>query len=286
MLTEQVTNMNAAEPSLSRAQSHTRFIQPFLRVTIAATISAIVLAGCAGQSGGRAPVNDLSQSGGSSSSGVAKTYLVKAGDTLTKVSRATGVDEGTIKRLNKLNAPYKLFIGQTLKLSDGTEAGAARPGPAVIAPGSKADAKPLDQASTSSVSSAPDATPTRAADAGVINWGWPAQGKVIQGFTANTKGIDIAGNAGDAIVAAANGKVMYSGNGVRGLGNLIIIDHNNGFITAYAHNKSLLVKTDQVVKKGAKIAEMGQSDASSVRLHFEVRRQGSPVDPMQYLPAK
>jgi lipoprotein NlpD len=123
-----------------------------------------------------------------------------------------------------------------------------------------------------------------AADAGLISWGWPANGKVIQGFTQATKGIDIAGNAGDAIEAAANGKVMYSGNGVRGLGNLIIVNHDNGFITAYAHNRTLLVKTGQEVKKGTKIAEMGQSDAASVRLHFEVRRQGTPVDPLQYLP--
>ena len=79
---------------------------------------------------------------------------------------------------------------------------------------------------------------------------------------------------------------MYAGNGVRGLGNLVIIDHGNGFITAYAHNKSLLVKSEQSVKKGAKIAEMGQSDATSPRLHFEVRRQGTPVDPMQYLPPR
>jgi lipoprotein NlpD len=127
---------------------------------------------------------------------------------------------------------------------------------------------------------------TPASDAGLISWGWPANGKVIQGFTQTTKGIDIAGNAGDAIEAAANGKVMYAGNGVRGLGNLIIVNHDNGFITAYAHNRTLLVKAGQEVKKGAKIAEMGQTDAASVRLHFEVRRQGTPVDPLQYLPSR
>jgi len=80
--------------------------------------------------------------------------------------------------------------------------------------------------------------------------------------------------------------VMYAGNGVRGLGNLIIVNHDNGFITAYAHNRTLLVKAGQDVKKGAKIAEMGQTDAASVRLHFEVRRQGTPVDPLQYLPSR
>ena len=128
--------------------------------------------------------------------------------------------------------------------------------------------------------------PARAADAGVINWGWPATGQITQGFNNNTKGIDIAGNLGDPVIAAADGKVMYSGNGVRGLGNLIIVNHQNGFITAYAHNRALLVKTGQDVKRGAKIAEIGQSDATSPRLHFEIRRQGTPVDPMQYLPAR
>ncbi|KAK76864.1 peptidase, M23 family [Bordetella holmesii H620] len=87
-------------------------------------------------------------------------------------------------------------------------------------------------------------------------------------------------------MAAADGKVMYSGNGVRGLGNLIIINHQNGFITAYAHNRALLVKTGQDVKRGAKIAELGQSDTNAPKLHFEIRRQGTPVDPMQYLPAR
>ena len=102
----------------------------------------------------------------------------------------------------------------------------------------------------------------------------------------NSKGIDIAGALGDPVTAAADGKVMYSGNGVRGLGNLIIVNHQNGFITAYAHNRTLLVKTGQDVKRGAKIAEIGQSDTTSPRLHFEIRRQGTPVDPMQYLPTK
>ena len=91
---------------------------------------------------------------------------------------------------------------------------------------------------------------------------------------------------GDPVVAAASGKVVYAGNGIRGLGNLVILQHDNGFITAYAHNKTLLVKTEQSVSKGSKIAELGQSDATSPRLHFEVRRQNSPVDPMQYLPVK
>ncbi|MDO8694968.1 MAG: peptidoglycan DD-metalloendopeptidase family protein [Sheuella sp.] len=247
-------------------------------------MACLILAGCASQSGSRAPVNDLNQSS-SNTATQARTYTVKAGDTLTKISRTTGADENTIKRINKISDPRKIYPGLILKLSDGSETAAS--GMAPVTPTTRAEVRPLDQAdSSSSSASAEPSTPSRASDAGVINWGWPAQGKVIQGFTVNTKGIDIAGAAGDPVIAAANGKVMYSGNGVRGLGNLIIVDHDNGFITAYAHNRALLVKTGQKIKKGTKIAEMGQSDASSVKLHFEVRRQGTPVDPLQYLPAK
>ncbi|HPW84579.1 MAG TPA: peptidoglycan DD-metalloendopeptidase family protein, partial [Rhodoferax sp.] len=97
---------------------------------------------------------------------------------------------------------------------------------------------------------------------------------------------DIGGALGDPVLAAAEGKVVYAGSGLRGYGNLIILKHNNTYLTAYAHNKSLLVKEDQTVKKGQKIAEMGDSDADRVKLHFEVRRQGKPVDPSKYLPAR
>jgi len=109
---------------------------------------------------------------------------------------------------------------------------------------------------------------------------------VIQGFSSNTKGVDIGGNVGDPVIAAASGKVMYAGNGVRGLGNLVLIGHSNSFITAYAHNEKLLVKTGQEVKKGDRIALMGQTDTTSPRLHFEIRRSGTPVNPLAYLPER
>ena len=261
------------------AVSATRMNRGVSRWMMVACVAAVALvSGCANQSGSRAPVTDLS---GSSTSSAA-TYTVKAGDTLNKISRATGVPEATIARLNKITNPNLLVVGQVLRLSDGTVAAAA-PRPSA-GPSGAAMSRPAPQASaTTSSESSP---PARAADAGVINWGWPAKGKVIQGFTPATKGIDIAGAAGDAIEAAAGGKVMYAGNGVRGLGNLVIIEHSDGFITAYAHNRTLLVKAGQEVKKGFKIAEMGQSDTTSVRLHFEVRRQGTPVDPLQYLPRR
>ena len=225
------------------------------------------------------------------------SYVVKPGDTLYKIARSNNVDVENVKRWNNLSDPNQISVGQVLKLSGGArrrrDAGHAGGLGQVVLDA----AAPLDQPSDSGAATSTPSTatppgahagrkPARAADAGVINWGWPATGQITQGFNNNTKGIDIAGNLGDPVIAAADGKVMYSGNGVRGLGNLIIVNHQNGFITAYAHNRALLVKTGQDVKRGAKIAEIGQSDATSPRLHFEIRRQGTPVDPMQYLPAR
>jgi len=120
-----------------------------------------------------------------------------------------------------------------------------------------------------------------------LDWMWPAKGKVVVGFseTANLKGIDIAGAAGDPVIASSAGKVVYVGNGLRGYGKLVIIKHNKTWLSAYAHNREILVKEGQQVTKGQKIAEMGNTDADQVKLHFEIRRMGKPVDPARYLPA-
>lgn len=120
-----------------------------------------------------------------------------------------------------------------------------------------------------------------------IIWSWPASGKIGMGFVeGSSKGIDILGKKGDPVLAASDGKVVYAGSGLRGYGQLLIVKHNNMFLTAYAHNSKVLVKEGQVVSKGQKIAEMGDSEAEQVKLHFEVRRQGKPVDPTKYLPAR
>ncbi len=120
-----------------------------------------------------------------------------------------------------------------------------------------------------------------------IDWVWPAKGKVVVGFseTANLKGIDIAGTSGEPVIASAGGKVVYVGNGLRGYGKLVIVKHNKTWLSAYAHNREILVKEGQQVTKGQKIAEMGNTDADAVKLHFEIRRLGKPVDPARYLPA-
>ena len=120
-----------------------------------------------------------------------------------------------------------------------------------------------------------------------VSWMWPASGRVVGTFSeGGAKGIDISGKAGEPVLAASGGKVVYSGTGLRGYGKLVIVKHNNTFLTAYAHNQSVLVKEGQNVTKGQKIAEMGNTDADQVKLHFEVRRQGKPVDPLKYLPPR
>lgn len=136
----------------------------------------------------------------------------------------------------------------------------------------------------------PDTPAGGAAEAAVVgdvSWAWPAAGKVISGFSeSGGKGIDIAGKTGDPVTAAADGKVVYSGTGLRGYGQLVIVKHSDAYLTAYAHNHRILVKEGQTVTRGQKIAEMGNTDADQVKLHFEVRKQGKPVDPLKYLPGR
>ena len=159
------------------------------------------------------------------------------------------------------------------------------PSPAKAATPTTAQAsEPIAAAAAAQKPSVPVAPAAPAADE-ALEFAWPAKGEVIAGFdeTKNRKGIDLAGGAGDPVLAAAEGKVVYAGEGLRGYGKLIIIKHNNTFLTAYAHNQTILVKEDQSVKKGQKIAEMGNSDSDRVKLHFEIRERGRPVDPMKYL---
>jgi lipoprotein NlpD len=117
-----------------------------------------------------------------------------------------------------------------------------------------------------------------------ISWSWPHKGKILRGFEGGNKGIDIAGKISDPIFAAAEGKVLYVGSNVRGYGNLVIVKHSAAYLSAYAHNSQIFVKEGQAVTAGQKIAELGKSDSEQAKLHFEIRHQGKPVDPMQFLP--
>ncbi|WP_322998166.1 peptidoglycan DD-metalloendopeptidase family protein [Castellaniella sp.] len=255
---------------------------------LAAVLSAVALAGCASRSQ-RAPVADHSNASAASGAQAAArgTYVVRAGDTLYKIAQDHGMEVSRLAQLNNISNPTQLAIGQVLRL----DANTPQPSGSSTAVATPVQTKPAGGAAstTPEATGAPapvDTTASRASDAGLVSWGWPAGGKIIQGFNNTTKGIDIEGAIGAPVTAAAAGKVMYAGNGVRGLGNLILLGHSDGFITAYAHNQSLLVKTGEIVKKGAKIATIGQSDTTSPRLHFEIRRRGTPVNPLSYLPAR
>ncbi|AVG18496.1 peptidase M23 [Chromobacterium vaccinii] len=156
--------------------------------------------------------------------------------------------------------------------------------PAVATPPAK---KPEASAVTQAPAPAKEASaPSARQEEDAVPWAWPTEGKMTKGYSDSNKGIEITGRMGQPVLAAGDGKVVYSGAGLRGYGKLIIIKHNKTFLSAYAHNSQLLVKEGQSVKKGQKIAEMGNSDADQVKLHFEIRRFGKPVDPMQYLEHK
>lgn len=247
---------------------------------------------------------------GAENAGKPGYYTVKPGDTLIRIGLESGQSWKDIARWNNLENANLIEVGQVLRVLPPSAAPAAvaasengvvtRPvtsssvAPAstpAAAPASAASgAKPAAPAASGTVVAVAPATPApAAAPAGEdeLAFIWPASGSLIAGFDeARNKGFDIAGKAGDPVLAAADGRVVYAGAGLRGYGNLIILKHNNTFLTAYAHNQTLLVKEDQAVRKGQKIAEMGNTDADRVKLHFEIRRQGKPVDPTRYLPSR
>ncbi|MFC3530722.1 peptidoglycan DD-metalloendopeptidase family protein [Vogesella facilis] len=195
----------------------------------------------------------------------------------SSVPTANGAE---IKRYPKaLKLPYSEEASKSLPAQSEGNGKAASPAP-VAASTPVASAKA--EASAPSAAPANNGADDKAKTAGPV-WGWPTQGSVIRGFSDQNKGLDIGGKAGQPVVAAADGKVVYSGNGLRGYGKLIILRHDKTFLSAYAHNSQLLVKEGQTVKKGQKIAEMGNTDTDQTKLHFEIRQLGKPVDPSKYL---
>jgi lipoprotein NlpD len=189
-----------------------------------------------------------------------------------------------------LREPYSEQAVREVTLASNVPAPAAAP-PLTPAPGVFGAPETVAIAPPSTLRTEPKAETPRAApqDGGEedrLDWAWPVKGKIIGGFSesSNLKGIDIAGTAGQPVVASAPGKVVYAGSGLRGYGKLIIIKHNKTYLSAYAHNRELLVKEGDQVGKGQKIAEMGNTDAGEVKLHFEIRRLGKPMDPARFLP--
>lgn len=219
-----------------------------------------------------------------------KTHVVGKGETLFSIAWAYGFDYKALARANGIDKSYVIHPGQVINLSDTTVAAAPSK---TTAPVKTNTTKPATANPPESVKSTVKNIPENKSDSKVDNkkvvWNWPAPGKVTQAFSESgsvNKGIDIAGNLGEPVSAAASGKVVYAGSGLLGYGQLIIIKHNDQFLSAYAHNRVLLVKEGDAVKAGQKIAEIGASGADKVKLHFEIRRDGKPVDPEEFLPRR
>jgi lipoprotein NlpD len=280
----------------------------------------LLLGGCSSTSLNRAPVEDrgtgatksttMTDAGalavkpppGFENAGKPGYYTVKPGETLIRIGLDHGQSYKDIARWSNVENANKIEVGQVLRVvppvavvapvvattgavSKPVTLSSVAPVASGPVPPASAAAKPASAASASSSPAAPTAAVSGSEDD--IAWIWPTNGAVLAGFDeVKNKGLDIGGANGDPVLAAADGRVVYVGAGLRGYGNLIILKHNNTYLTAYAHNKTLLIKEDQSVRKGQKIAEMGSSDTDRVKLHFEVRRQGKPVDPAKYLPAR
>jgi lipoprotein NlpD len=244
------------------------------------------------------------------------SYTVRRGDTLVRIALDHGQNYRDLVAWNNLTDPNDIKVGQVLRVAP-AGAAAERPPtgvttaaismppsdtrstapailpkkPAPTVPPRVADARPAE-------GSLPPAAPVTPGIAGVaaapavadedkVSWMWPSEGKVVGTFEeGKNKGIDIAGKLGQRVMAASGGKVMYAGSGIRGYGNLVIVKHSNNVLSAYAHNRAIVVKEGDPVVKGQTIAEMGNSDADSVKLHFEIRQQGKPVDPSRFLPSR
>ena len=241
---------------------------------------------------------------GADNAGRAGYYTVKPGDTMIRIGLENGQNWRDVVRWNGIENPNLIEVGQVLRVvPPGVDpAAVASRG---VAP-AQVDARPLEGKGAGlpaalpasgvpalaaepgkAAASAPPATPAAARDDDEPAWAWPAAAPVAAGFEeGKQKGLLLSGKPGDPVLAAADGRVVYAGAGLRGYGNLLIVKHNNTYLTAYAHNQALLVKEDQAVRRGQKIAEMGSSDADRVQLHFEIRRQGKPIDPARLLPAR
>ena len=258
-------------------------------------IVSSLLLGCSGNKS-KAPVVDRSHAAKQQQYNPVTSgqYIVKRGDTLYSIAFRFGWDWKALAARNAIRAPYVIVPGQVIRFSNSaqTKAPVIAKKATPVSPKSPVLAtqtKPVQAVKpVSSVTSVAKVVQPVAAG-GQGKWLWPATGTLVGVFSSNTslnKGIDIAGKLGEPIVATADGSVVYAGSGLRGYGELVIIKHNDTFISAYGHNRRLLVNEGQTVKAGQQIAEMGSTGTDQVKLHFEIRRQGKPVDPLQYLPKR
>jgi len=233
-------------------------------------------------------------------------YTVRKGDTLLRIALDVGENYRDLVTWNNLANPDDIKVGQVLRVSQpgGERSANIQTQPVPMPPPAnvprktepRADKTPYSEgkvatttppATTTTTPAAPAAPAAAAGDEARLSWMWPSEGRVIATFDdGRNKGVDIAGKAGQPVVAAGSGKVMYAGSGIRGYGNLVIVKHSNSLLSAYAHNRKIVVKEGDNVTRGQQIAEMGDSDADTVKLHFEIRHQGKPVDPTRFLPVR
>ena len=258
-----------------------------------------LLSGCGG-SDTRAPVEERR---GGTSSGV-RVYQVQRGDTMYSIAFRYGLDYRRVAAANGLAPPYTIYPGQRIYLreadlaavqrsapqaaaanSAASKPAASRPPPAPVAAGTKPVAG--NGSVTKSSSTAVNNRPTSTSGRGEPAWRWPSSGRVIRGYSSSVhKGIDLDGARGDPVYAVAPGVVVYSGTGIVGFGELVIVKHNEVYLSAYGHNSRLLVAEGEAVKAGQRIAEKGNTGTDKVKLHFEIRREGKPVDPTRLLPRR
>ncbi len=232
-------------------------------------------------------------------------YTVRKGDTLLRIALDFGQNYRDLVAWNNLANPDDIKVGQALRVTQpgGERTANVQTQPVPMPPSAsvprktepRADKTPYSEGkvatTTPPATTAPATPPAPAApaagDEARLSWMWPSEGRIIATFDdGRNKGIDIAGKMGQPVVAAGSGKVMYAGSGIRGYGNLVIVKHSNSLLSAYAHNRKIVVKEGDNVNRGQVIAEMGDSDADVVKLHFEIRQQGKPVDPTRFLPVR
>jgi len=220
-------------------------------------------------------LSDASAPAASDAAGIEVHTLKPSGGTQTSANATASAGVPTVSYPKAIKLPYNTDAATVTAQAEGTAQPAASAATAVAAV-----AKPVD------TPAAKPATDTAAAvNEEDVNWEWPVVGKTLTPFSDSNKGIDISGKMGQPVLAAAAGRVVYAGSGLRGYGKLVIIKHNKTYLSAYAHNSQLLVKEGDSVKKGDKIAEMGNTDADKVELHFEIRKFGKPIDPTKLLAA-
>ena len=248
--------------------------KPFFVALI--STSLMLMVGCSTPRTKPASVTD--RSGGSSEPTPPGYYRVKKGDTLARIALDNGQAPRDVVQWNKAANPN--FNPNVIEVGDLILIKA----PAGTKSARVADKKPAtDKTDSQATSPEPAKAEAVAVAEPGIRLSWPAKGKVIAEFSETNKGIDIAGKVGEPVLAASDGKVVYAGNSLRGYGNLVIVKHDNTYLTAYAHNSKLLVKEGDAVRKGQRIAEMGDTDANAIKLHFELRVNGKPVNPTPYL---